>query len=258
MTTFIGRLLKEIKYLKNSKWSLKEIGEFWDNLEEYDDINSQIYPYKKRFTNSKFLFDQLKIKKFSPKNCLDIQTRTGNGSIFWNNFYPKTKYYIADFSINFLKKSKKNLKNKKITYKDNFIRNFPLPYEDHYFDFVICYETIEHISDYKYFVAELSRVTKSNGIIILTCPNISWEVVHFLAAVLNINHSEGPHTFLKKRLIDNEIKKNKLKVLNYNTSIFLPFNIKISIYIDSILNRITPNFLKKIFFLRHTYILKKK
>jgi len=257
MSNFFIRLKEEISYLRNNEWSLSEMGDFWDNLEEYDDINSTIYPYKERFINSQFLINELNLINFNPKYCLDIQTRTGNGSIFWKQIFPELKFVIADFSKNFLKKSKENLLERDIQFKDYFIKKFPLPFDNESFDFVLTYETIEHISDYKNFLSEIVRVTKKNGIIILTCPNYSWEIIHFIAAVLNINHSEGPHSFIKKRYLDIEIKKNNLKVLNYNTSIFLPFNFKISIFIDKILNKYVPKFLKEKFFLRHSYILKK-
>lgn len=257
MSNFFSRLKNEINYLKNKEWSLSEMGEFWDNLDEYDDINSQIYPYKERFNNSKKLLNDLILDNFKPTNCLDIQTRTGNGSIFWKKVYPELDFTIADFSKNFLEKSKKNLNDRNIAHKDYFINEFPLPFNDNSFDFVLTYETVEHISNYKIFLSEITRVTKKNGILILTCPNYSWEIVHFIAAVLNINHSEGPHTFIKKKFLDDEIKKNNLKVLNYNTSIFLPFNFKISIFFDKILNKYIPNFVKEKLFLRHSYILQK-
>jgi len=149
------------------------------------------------------------------------------------------------------------LNDRNILFKDYFIEKFPLPFDDNQFEFVISYETIEHIADYKNFFSELIRVTKKNGIIVLTCPNISWEVVHFLAAVLNINHSEGPHTFLKKKQIENLILSHHLELLNYNTTIFFPFNNKYSIKLDKIFDKIIPKKIKEIMFLRHSFILKK-
>ncbi len=256
-TTFVQRLKNEIKYLKDKDWSLEEMGNFWNNLDEYDDINSTIYPYKKRFTNSKKLFDEINLNNFVPKKCLDLQTRTGNGSIFWSKIFSDIEFYISDFSINFLEKSKINLKEKNINFKDFHIKKFPLPFENNFFEFTLSYETIEHIADYKRFFSEIVRVTKKNGIIILTCPNISWEIVHFLAAILNINHSEGPHTFLKKKYIDDLIIEHNLELLNYNTTIFLPFNNNFSIKLDNLLNKYTPKYLKEKLFLRHSYILRK-
>lgn len=257
MINFFLRLNKEIGYLRTKKWSLSEMGNFWDNLDEYDDINSTIYPYKERFLNSKKLLDELNFHNFKPNKCLDIQTRTGNGSIFWKKIFPELHFSIADFSINFLNKSKKNLSDQNIKFDDFFIHNFPLPFKDNSFDLTLSYETVEHISNYEVFISELYRVTKKNGLIILTCPNYSWEIVHFIAAVFNINHSEGPHTFIKKKNLDNQIKKNKLEVLNYNTSIFLPFNFTLSIHIDKFLYKYTPKFIKEKLFLRHSYILRK-
>ena len=32
------------------------------------------------------LFEDLNFENFDPKHCLDIQTRTGNGSIFWKKY----------------------------------------------------------------------------------------------------------------------------------------------------------------------------
>ena len=165
-TSFLQRLKIEIKYLKDKNWTLKEMGEFWNNLEEYDDINSTIYPYKKRFSNSKKLFDDANLNNFVPKKCLDLQTRTGNGSIFWADVFPNLEFYISDFSFNFLEKSKKNLSEEKINFKDFHIKKFPLPFDSESFEFTLSYETIEHVSDYKNFFSELVRVTKKEGIII--------------------------------------------------------------------------------------------
>ncbi|MDA9933719.1 class I SAM-dependent methyltransferase [Candidatus Pelagibacter sp.] len=257
LIAFFQRLKNEIRYLKNKSWTLDEMGEFWDNLEEYDDINSTIYPYKKRFSNSKELFDQCDLSNFFPKKCLDLQTRTGNGSIFWASIFPNLEFYISDFSFNFLKKSKKNLTEKNINFRDFHIKKFPLPFASELFEFTLSYETIEHISDYKFFFSELVRVTKKEGIIILTCPNVSWEIVHFIAAVFNINHSEGPHTFIKKKNIDALISNHNLKIINYNTTIFFPFNNKFSIKLDLLLDKYLPKIIKEKLFLRHSYILKK-
>ena len=255
MKKFFFRLNNELGYLRSNKWSLSEMGKFWDDLKDYDEINSTIYPYKERFLNSKKLLDELNFVNFNPINCLDIQTRTGNGSIFWNKIFSKLNFFIADFSISFLKKSKKNLSARKINFNDFLIKNFPLSFDDNFFDFVLSYETVEHISEYEIFISELARVTKKNGIIILTTPNYSWEVVHFIAAIFNLNHSEGPHTFIKKKFLDKEIEKNNLKVLNYNTTIFLPFNFKLSIKLDKFFQKHVPKLIKEKLFLRHSYIL---
>lgn len=250
-------ILAEWKYYTKTPWSLNDVGNFWDNVKKYDDINSKFYTYDQRFSNSYFLLKKKINSSFNPKKILDIQTRTGNGSIFWHKYYKKSSYYLADFSKNFLNKAKRNLKKKSISHKYYLVKNYRLPFNANNFDFILCYETIEHIYKYDIFISEIARVVKKNGIIILTTPNISWEIIHWITAVIGYNHSEGPHRFISKKKIDGCLKKNKLKVLAYNTSIFLPFNNKSSIAIDKFLMKYLPKKIKEFICLRHSYILKK-
>ena len=92
-----------MSYLKIKIGHLPKWESFWDNVDEYDDINSKIYPYQMRFWNSKKSIDEINLSGLIPNNCLDIiQTRTGNGSIFWSKEFPDAEYPIADSSKNFL------------------------------------------------------------------------------------------------------------------------------------------------------------
>ena len=46
-----------------------------------------------------------------------------------------------------------------------------LPFEDHYFDVIVSFETIEHLSNPEKFLKEIHRVLKPGGVIIVSCPN---------------------------------------------------------------------------------------
>lgn len=48
-----------------------------------------------------------------------------------------------------------------------------LPFADESFDYVICQEGIEHLSDQVFVLHELARVLKKEGTLIITTPNIS-------------------------------------------------------------------------------------
>jgi ubiquinone/menaquinone biosynthesis C-methylase UbiE len=48
----------------------------------------------------------------------------------------------------------------------------PLPYKDKEFDIVYTGETIEHVVDTDWFLSEINRVLKKNGLLIITSPNI--------------------------------------------------------------------------------------
>ena len=60
--------------------------------------------------------------------------------------------------------------------KDDYIfadMNKKLPFPDEQFDVVTSMEGIEHIINYESFISELSRITRREGMVILTTPNIS-------------------------------------------------------------------------------------
>ena len=62
----------------------------------------------------------------------------------------------------------------------------------------------------------IERVLSKDGIFILTCPNRVWEIVHWICAAININHSEGPHRFLKRSELTAGFKKSNLHLMGYS------------------------------------------
>ncbi|WP_281184618.1 class I SAM-dependent methyltransferase [Trichlorobacter lovleyi] len=48
----------------------------------------------------------------------------------------------------------------------------PLPYPDNFFDVVTCSEVVEHLNDYRKLLSEIYRVTKKNGLVVITTPNV--------------------------------------------------------------------------------------
>ena len=56
MKKFTTRFKEEINYIvdshiKNRDWTLQEVGQFWDSVADYDDINEQTYSYFRRFVD---------------------------------------------------------------------------------------------------------------------------------------------------------------------------------------------------------------
>jgi SAM-dependent methyltransferase len=47
----------------------------------------------------------------------------------------------------------------------------PIPFPDHSFDFVVCFETVEHIEDDGKFMREIRRVLRPAGQLLLSTPN---------------------------------------------------------------------------------------
>ena len=251
----IKRLKAEYKYFTQRPWSLTDVGKFWDTVEDYDVVNSEIYPYYRRFTNSQIL-----AKKYlnqSNYQTLDIQARSGKGTEFWSDKINIEKAVCVDFSDYLISLAGKRLEKLSVPYDLIKIENLPIALGDNSFNLILCYETVEHIYDFDYFIQELSRLLSPDGIIILTCPAVSWEWVHWLSAIININHSEGPHRFLRRNQLLESFKNSKLEILEENSTILLPFNNKISIFFDKLLEKFLPKFLKSLLMLRRSFILKK-
>lgn len=61
-------------------------------------------------------------------------------------------------------------KRRGLTLKKANLQTQPLPYPKNHFDLIVCLDTLEHMADDKRLVSEMVRVTKSNGIIIISVP----------------------------------------------------------------------------------------
>ncbi len=51
-----------------------------------------------------------------------------------------------------------------------------LPFEDKTFDTIVSFETIEHVKDYHWFLSEIKRVLKDDGVLFISTPNFRWEI----------------------------------------------------------------------------------
>lgn len=252
---FWGRVRDEYNYYTKRPWNLQQVGEFWDTVDDYDEVNEQLYTYFRRFTNSYDL--ALKHLTKEKYKMIDIQARSGKGSLFWHEMGKIKSSVCVDFSDYLISLADRRLKNSGLKYKNVKVLDFPLPFKNSEFDLVCSYETIEHIYDFRTFFDELVRITSSDGVLILTCPNRAWEWVHWLTAAININHSEGPHRFLKRSELMECFRKNRMKILEENSTIILPFNNKLSVAIDRFLEKYLPQFIKSMIALRRTFVMVK-
>jgi len=242
----------EYRYFAQKTWSLKEIGSFWDSVIDYDEINKHTPSYFRRFVDGYRLGDL-------PDNCdvLDICSRTGQGSAF---FWEKNKIKRAvcvDFSREFVKACSRYLGTKGIPFKAHLVESLPLPFRDAEFDAILCFETIEHISEPGIFIKELSRVLKIGGVMILTTPNIIWEPIFYLAPIINMHHSEGPHKCLTRRKVINYIKDSGLTIAKEETTVLVPAGPSILVKMGEWLEAKTQNTLMPYLGLRRIFICKK-
>lgn len=114
-------------------------------------------------------------------------------------------------------------KNKKIKFIEGDIASASLP--DNYFDIIYLDSVLEHIIDTKFFLNEIWRITKANGLIYIGVPNEdclgNWgrKLFYVLKGKSNLSHKIKPFKspfhvvgFTRKSLL-NLLKKNNFEIL---------------------------------------------
>ncbi|HEX6462230.1 MAG TPA: class I SAM-dependent methyltransferase [Candidatus Saccharimonadales bacterium] len=101
------------------------------------------------------------------KDVLDIASGSGYGTAL---LAKQAKSVVGvDISKEAIEFANKEYPAKNIAYKKSDGKT--IPFADNTFDVVVSFETIEHIDDYDFFMEEIKRVLKDDGLFILSTPN---------------------------------------------------------------------------------------
>ncbi len=134
----------------------------------------------------------------SNKRILDAGCGYGELLIEIAKRCPSSHLYGVDLSSTRIKET--SVKLGKIAIKSGDIQE-KIPFEDNFFDFVFCTETIEHLKNPDYCLREIKRVLINNGRIIITIPNATgyWPFCY-----LNYLDCLIPTRWLKSKLLPYE------------------------------------------------------
>ena len=207
--------------LKYGQWTLKDVGRHWDETTHYDDINERTYSYFRRFVDGYRMATKEKLRQGI--KVLDISCRTGKGSAYFNEKQPGMKFVGMDLTKFMLKLYNEVMGKTKAKFETRYFDTYDLPGKDAEFDYVLFFETMEHVPKPDVFLKEIARMMKPGAEMILTTPNIGWEFVHWFAAITHIHHSEGPHRFLSRAEIIRHIRNAGLKIKKEETTVFIPY-----------------------------------
>ncbi len=141
---------------------------------------------------AEFIFQE--IEKSKPKKILDA----GCGRGFYLHAISLYKFpqeiHGVDTNSIYLAKARELCKDKRVRLKKNSI--YDIKYPSNFFDFIICSEVLEHLDDDRKALAELKRILKPNGSLIITVPNynfpflwdpLNWILMHFFKIHINKN-----------------------------------------------------------------------
>ncbi len=110
-------------------------------------------------------------KKFIGENdcVLDIACGVGYGSAYLSN-NTKAKYVLGiDNDYQTIEYANISYKNDNCTFKQMDVSKLEIV--DSSFDFIISFETIEHVQNYKKMISEIHRVLKNSATFVISTPN---------------------------------------------------------------------------------------
>jgi ubiquinone/menaquinone biosynthesis C-methylase UbiE len=210
-----------------------------------------LFAFENRFLTVTREISRLVSESKSAITLLDI----GCGDGVYEKLLPKdvlakTKIIGVDFSIEQLKKASKYLDE---THRVD-LDSEKLPFKNGSIDLVICSEVLEHLFFPEKILAEIYRVLKSDGILILTVPNFSslqTRVSLFLTGMAPmVNYSTNKEHIRFYSLKDIDIllgnKFTKQKVRGIGSALFAHWNSAIKLPLPRIFQIIGDKFLPKL------------
>jgi len=243
----------EIGHWLRKTWTFADVGKHWDMTEDYDEINEETYSYFRRFVDG-FRLSNIAADAF----VLDFCARTGNGTVY---FYQRGKVraaVCADVSAKMGEICTHRIREAGlIDYIWVPVGAYSLPFKDGVFDAILCFETAEHFSEPEKLVSDLGRVVRTGGALILTTPNVLWEPIHALAAIMGYHHSEGPHRFIPYRRLLRMVEDAGFVIESVETTVLVPGGPKFLITIGEWIEKHTRNSLMPLLGLRRIVIGRK-
>jgi coenzyme F420 hydrogenase subunit beta len=246
--------LAEIGHWTRATWAFADVGAHWDSTEDYDAINEETYSYFRRFVDGLRLSDL-------PDNgrILDFCARTGNGTLYFHQHGKVGSAVCADVSVFQGEICRQRLTDAGFTdFEWVKVSDYKLPFDDAEFDTVLNFETVEHFSEPALMIDELARVTKPGGTLILTTPNVLWELIHALAAITGAHHSEGPHRFIRYRRLVSMIERAGFEIEHAETTVLIPGGPDWLVRLGDRIEARTPHTLMPWLGLRRVVICRKK
>ncbi len=132
----------------------------------YDPVNNRTILRYQEDARLRPILSALKETR-NPIKLLDIGCYDGYISLLLKDkFGKKCEVYGIDVAINTIKLARQKGVHAKVCDVTEGIS-----FEDNMFDYIFAGEMIEHLQDTDFFLQEVSRVLKPDGILILTTPN---------------------------------------------------------------------------------------
>jgi ubiquinone/menaquinone biosynthesis C-methylase UbiE len=150
---------------------------------------------------------------------LDIWSRTGNGSKFLLEACPQIAYLGIEAAENLARIAHQKYPQR--TFLNADLTDLPLARNS--FDRILSLETLEHVPQPQEFLAELRRVIRTGGLLVLSHPPSTAEWMTSTVDMLKMNHGEGPRRFLPSKETKSLLAVAGFRVMLHRGTVLLPF-----------------------------------
>jgi SAM-dependent methyltransferase len=205
-------------------FTIDDVSRHWDQTASsgYEEFNARTVSYGRRFTDAIEMIEALP-EAHIPRGgrLIDVGCGTGNGLLIFHETFGVAGVGV-DVSSGMLGIAQAKLTDRGLPIELHCLDGQNLPFDDDTFDSGVSFEVLEHTPDPARLLAELARVVKPGGTVVVTTPNTLWEPVHWLAAATGLHHSEGPHRDVSRREILEGLRTAGLRLVAEQTSVLVP------------------------------------
>lgn len=201
-------------------FSIKDVREFWDSVADiYERENNDVKVYALHY--QRFIEAVKYIDTSGSKSILNVWSRTGGAIPFLRNLNPDINIVNCELSHNLLKIGKERYPQE--LFAECSLHEFP--FTENKFDYVLSLETLEHVPDPLLFLKEIKRVLKKGGVLVMSTPPATSEILRRFYELFFSDHGEGPHKFLSSYAVKKILSEAGLKLTHHKGTIFLPIGI---------------------------------
>ena len=157
-----------------------------------DNLIGTQHEWESHIRNMICIFDR-NLQEYVANNMLDVGCGDGSRTTRIAEYFgiPMERVYGLDDSDELITACRQMFKASMID-----LESEPLPYENGFFDLVICNQVLEHLKNYRKVIEGLVRVTKKGGFIVIGIPNLA-HLINRLYLLFGIQpiciDLEGPH-----------------------------------------------------------------